>query len=273
MKDGTAENTEEKRPEDIFPDLKNGPLVEAMEAMKKNENPQTQSAFVARAMRASYFAPVDLLDENGKPIEGTGKIALSPDAKFNFRLIKNTDGESFFTLFTDITEFQKWNPEDKIKTIVVNFPQMANLCAKKADEVKGFVINPMGHNLIFTNEILAGLANHMNENAKRVKIMFGKPANIPDAVLNSLRKTLTKHADVKAVYFLMMKQDETERYLFVFDTDLEDEKAKKIAESFCASAKLFLTKYPIVSAPLDSPVGENAPKVTEPFYVREAKKS
>lgn len=273
MAEQKKENTAE---ENIFPDLKNEPLVAAMNAIKENENPQTQTAFVTAALQASYFAPVDILDANNVPIEGTGKIQVPGDAKFNFRLIKNTDGEQFFPLFTDIPEFQKWNKEEKIKTIVVTFSQMVRLASKKKEETGGLVLNPMGQNLIFKHEMIDSLMKHLEQGAKpaeppreQVKILFGKPNNIPDAVLGSFRKTLAKSPDVDAVYFLMMKQGEQEHYLFVFDSPLENEPLKKIADSFCASARLFLSKFPVISAPLRSPIGENAPKVTEPFYRKE----
>ncbi|MCM1334354.1 MAG: enhanced serine sensitivity protein SseB [Bacteroides sp.] len=275
-----AEQKNEKKEtaeENIFPDLKNEALVEAMNKIKENENPETQTAFVTAALGASYFAPVNILDANDVPIEGTGKMQIPGDAKFNFRLIRNMDGEQFFPLFTDIPEFQKWNKEEKIKTIVVTFPQMVKLAAKKKDETGGLVLNPMGQNLIFKHELIDSLMKHLEQTANRpeppkeqVKILFGKPANIPDTVLDAFRKTLSRSPELRAVYFLMMKQDEREHYLFVFDSDLENEPLKKIADSFCASARLFLSKFPVISAPLRSPLGENAPKVTEPFYKKEA---
>lgn len=274
QKKAAPENTAE---ENIFPDLKNESLVAAMNAIKENETPETQTAFVTAALQASYFAPVDILDASGVPIEGTGKMQIPGDAKFNFRLIKNTENEQFFPLFTDIPEFQRWNKEEQIKTIVVTFPQLVKLAMKKREETAGIVINPMDQNLIFKHEMLEGLFRHLEQSANQpeqpkpepVKIHFGKPANIPDSVLDSFRKTLAKNPDIDAVYFLMMMQNEQEHYLFVFDSKLENEKLKKIADSFCASARLFLSKFPIVSAPLRSPIGESAPKVTEPFYKKE----
>lgn len=270
QKNATPENNAE---ENIFPDLKNEPLVAAMNAIRENENPQTQTAFVTAALQASYFAPVDVLDGNNVPLEGTGKMTIPGDAKFNFRLVKNMDGEQFFPLFTDIPEFQKWNKEEKIKTIVVTFSQMVKLASKKKDETGGLVINPMGQNLIFKHEMIESLMQHLEQSAQppkeQVKLLFGKPSNIPDTVLDSFRKTLAKSPDVRAVYFLMMKQEEQEHYLFVFDSELENEKLKKIADSFCASARLFLSKFPIISAPLNSQIGASAPKVTEPFYTKQ----
>ncbi len=274
QKNTTPENNAE---ENIFPDLKNEPLVATMNAIKEKETPETQTAFVTAALQASYFAPVDILDASGVPIEGTGKMSVPGDAKFNFRLIKNTEGEQFFLLFTDIPEFQRWNKEEKIKTMVVTFSQIVKLAMKKRDETAGIVINPMNHNLIFKHDMIESLFRHLEQTAnqseqpktEQVKILFGKPMNIPDAVLDSFRKTLAKNPEIDAVYFLMMKQGEQEHYLFVFDSKLENEKMKKVADSFCASARLFLSKFPVVSASLHSTIGENAPKVTEPFYQKE----
>lgn len=261
----------------IFPDLKNEALVETMNALKKDENPQTQGAFMAAAVKANYFAPVDVLDSEGNPIEGTGKMEIPKDAKFNFKLLKNTNGESFFPMFTDIEEFQKWNKDEKIKTIVVNFPQMASLVIKKADVATGMVVNPMSQNLVFNKDLIVNLINHIQQQKEarenggnEVKFFFGKPSNIPDSVLDSFRKTISKSADVEAVYFVMMKQEEREHYMFIFDTKLAPEEEKKIADKFCASARLVLTKFPVIAASLHSPVGEHAPKITEPFYKKKA---
>lgn len=266
----------------IFPDLKNEELVKAMEALKQNENPQTQGAFVAAAVKANYFAPVDVLDADGNPIEGDGKMQVPKDAKFSFKLLKNTEGQGFFPMFTDINEFQKWNKDEKIKTIVVNFPQMASLAMKKSDEAAGIAINPLSHNLVFTLDLIKNLLAHLQkqqaeraadgqEKKGEVKFLFGTPKNIPDSVLDSFRKTLARIPEINAVYFVMMKQDglDQENYMFIFDTALSPEEERKAAEKFCASARLVLTKFPVLPASLHSPVGEHAPKITEPFYKKE----
>ncbi len=269
--------------ENILPDLKNKELVKNMDALRKEENKETQTAFVTSAIKAKYFCPVDVLDAEGTPLEGNGKMEIPKDAKFNFKLVTNSKGEQFFPLFTDIKEFQKWNKSEKIKAIVVVFPQMADLVSKKP-ETCGFVINPMSHNLIFTREILDNMLKSFRENAQkntapaqegapggenRITLYFGKPVNIPDSVIASLSKNLAKNPEVNKAYFLMMKQDEHEHYLFVLDIDAEPEKCKKIADSLCATARLFLSKFPVIAAPVKSPYGQNADKVTEPFYVKQ----
>lgn len=273
--------------ENIFPNLENGELVAAMAEFKKEQSPKNQSDLVNAALKAKYFAPVEVMDGEGKPLQGTGKMQIPKDAKFNFKLIKNAEGEEFFMLFTDINEFQKWNKNEQIKTIVVVFPQMAQLTMKRADVVKGFVINPMNENIIFDQNNLKNILDTLNrqlaqqkqaENGgegqesaqqREVKLFFGKPNNVPDSVLESLRKHLAKRPEVKSAYFSMMKQDEQEFYLFTLDIEAENEAARKIADSLCNTAKLFLTKFPVLAAPVNSPYGEGAKRVGEPFYVKE----
>ena len=51
--------------------------------------------------------------------------------------------------------------------------------------------------------------------------------------------------------------------------DADNEKCRDIGNSVCNAAKMFLTKYPVMAAPVKSPFGEGARKVGGPFYVKE----
>ena len=280
----TAPDLNPPTPEDIFPELGNEKLVAAMEALKQDENVNTQRVLIENVITAKFFAPVDILDGDGKPLTGTGRVAVPKDAKFNFKLIQNTQGEQFFTVFTDINEFRKWN-SSRVNTIVVVFPQIAQLAQQKADLIKGFVINPMSHNIIFTQDAIKNLLESMRvvaekekarreaaaagDNTRQVTLMFGKPKNIPDAVLGAFRKKLAKTPEVKTAYFCMLKQGDQEFYLFTLDINADSETSRDIGDSLCESAKMFLTKYPIMAAPVNSPFGEGAKKVGGPFYIKE----
>lgn len=276
-------NANTSAPQVSIPDLGNEELVKAMDALKENENKETQTALIEKVISARFFAPVDITDADGNPLKGTGKINVPNNAKFNFKLIQNNKGEQYFTVFTDAEEFRKWNT--RVNTIVVVFPQIAQLAQSKSDVVKGFVINPMNQNIIFSQDAIANLLEAMkkvaeNEKARReaaekaaagpqVKLMFGKPKNIPDAVLGAFRKKLAKTPEVKTAYFCMMKQGDQEFYLFTLDIDADSETSRDIGDSLCESAKMFLTKFPIMAAPVKSPFGEGAKKVGEPFYDRD----
>lgn len=260
--------------ENILPNLNNENLVAAMNAIRENENSETQNKFLQIAIQSTYFAPVDIISEDGTLLEGTGKTKIPEGSKFNFKLITNQNGERYFPLFTDIDEFQKWNQGKQIKTIVVNFPQMSSLVSKKPDEVAGFVINPMGQNMIFPKALLEDIFKHAlqkkNEadaaQQKKVSVMLGKPLNIPDSVMNSITKATSKYPEINKAFFLMMKQEEQEHYLFVLDIDAEPEEAKKIGDALCGKIRLFLTKFPVIAVPFKSPIGESAEKVDKPYY-------
>ena len=265
------------KPEDVFPDLGNEDLVKAMNEINKNENPETQKAMIEKVLGARFFAPVDVLDADGNILKGSGKVAIPKDAKFNFKLIQNQKGEQYFAVFTDVKEYMKWSKNPKVNTIVVVFPQIAQLAKEKAADISGFVINPMSQNIIFTQDIISNLLNAMKtvaEQAKErreaaeqpVQLMFGKPQNIPEAVYGAFRKKLVKTPEVREAYFCMLKQGEQEYYLFTLDIDADNETCRTIGTSLCDSAKLFLTKYPIMAAPVNSPFGEGAKKVDGPFY-------
>ena len=266
----------------IFPDLKNENLVAAMQAVNKGENKETQSKLIEEAIKASYFAPADIIGEDGNVLQGDGKVKIPENSKVSFKLIKNSKGESYFAIFTDINEFQKWNKNERVNTIVVVFPQIAQLVFK-TDAVSGFVINPMGENIIFNREALKSILEVMEKKMqemqqakeapqqpeeKKIEIKFGKPSNVPDSVLESLKKSLGKYPEVKSAYFCMMLAEGREHYLFTLDIEAEPERCKKIADSISATAKLFLSKFPIIAAPLNSPYGEGAKQVTEPFYTK-----
>ena len=267
-------------PSEVFPDLGNEKLVKAMEDLKANENKETQAALIEQVISAKFFAPVEVIDADGNPIQGHGRLAVPKDAKFNFKLIQNVKGEQYFTVFTDINEYLKWNKGPKVNTIIVVFPQRAQLAAQKSDSIKGFVINPMGQNIVFSQDAIANLIDAMKavaENAKaareaaqqqQVKLMFGKPTNIPEAVLGAFRKKLMKTPEVNEAYFCMLKQGDQEFYLFTLDINADNETCHAIGDSLCESAKLFLTKFPIMAAPVNSPFGEGAKKVDQPFYIK-----
>ena len=52
--------------ENIFPNLENGELVAAMAEFKKEQSPKNQSDLVNAALKAKYFAPVEVMDGEGK---------------------------------------------------------------------------------------------------------------------------------------------------------------------------------------------------------------
>ena len=55
-------------------------------------------------------------------------------------------------------------------------------------------------------------------------------------------------------------------YDFVLDIDADADESKKIADSLCATARLFLSKFPVIAAPLKSVYGQNADKLRSDLH-------
>ena len=316
-----------KTVEEVFPELHNEALVEAMNEINKEENHETQHRLITEVLKAKFFSPVDVIDDEGNVVNANGRMPMPKNGKFNFKLINNQNGQAFFPVFTDVKEFYKWfefkkfdefkkwsvaqgtepetaaawknyaslekedrlkfdefakeNGAEKLNTIVVVFPQIAQLAQRRAEAVNGFVINPMSHNIIFTQDAIANLlesmkkvSEQMQANAPQrpdkveVQVQLFPPDNIPASVLKALDRKLSKTPEVNAAYFCLMRQEGRDFYLFVIDVDCDGAKAQNIGESLCESAKMFLTKYQIVAAPFKSPFGEAVQKVTKPFYTK-----
>ena len=82
-------------------------------------------------------------------------------------LIKNNREQTFFPAFTDDDEFAKMPNEQGFVPVKMRFADIATLTEKSADTIMGFVINPMGHNLPFTKDMLASIKNTLIEARKK----------------------------------------------------------------------------------------------------------
>ena len=84
---------------------------------------------------------------NLKKSEFLVAMATDPEDpnKVNIPYLKNKDGDILQPAFTDVMEFDKFARGKKLRAAKVPFAKLPGLIIKQA---KGFVINPMGFNLI-----------------------------------------------------------------------------------------------------------------------------
>ena len=79
-------------------------------------------------------------------------LPVIPDAKDPKKLamagVKTKDGKTMQPLFSDVIEFNKFTRGQKMGMIKVPFEKVPQMSIKTAD---GFVLNPMGYNLILDN--------------------------------------------------------------------------------------------------------------------------
>ena len=113
--------------------IKNPILLQALEALHKNNTPENQNKVLDEIMmRAHFLAPVETTP--GKDSD-SGEVV-------QFQLIASQDGRHFLPAFTDWNELRKLcGPKDQ-KTVVLSFDDYASILAgdKRA---AGFVVNPL----------------------------------------------------------------------------------------------------------------------------------
>lgn len=154
----------------------NPKLIEAIQAMRENFTPDTQNVTINAALRGTFYVPAVI--ERKKEIVANAKneVKFEEKPKARFLLIKKPDGETFFPAFTDADELAKFKASEPYQRVKMRFGDLATL-VEQVPSIKGFVINPMSHNLPFTREML--------ENIKKVLIKRRNEMNAEKADNNT----------------------------------------------------------------------------------------
>lgn len=78
-------------------------------------------------------------------------------------MLSTSDGRKFFMGFTDPVEYQKWEKTSKeLPFFSLKFDDYANMIFRKDAQgnecpALGFVINPLGANVVIPKEMIAGI--------------------------------------------------------------------------------------------------------------------
>lgn len=108
---------------------------------KKEKLPKLEEEMAANVVRGNFIVPV-LLDS--VDVESQGAKVMLPR-------IANKEGKQYQPLFTDVSEFAKFNKANKCKLNVMNFDKVLNILD---ESVEGAVINPLGMNIILSKNTL-----------------------------------------------------------------------------------------------------------------------
>ncbi len=143
-------------------EVKNPKLVQAMQDLKKHDNPYTRGVLAAALMDARLLSPIQrqtvLTEKDG------------PSARIKFEDIQNTEGEKFYLAFTDMDEYAKWNDDGKHnQALIMTMEDYGNILIRHINDLRGFVINPYGENVSITKDLLLSLLKQREakENANR----------------------------------------------------------------------------------------------------------
>lgn len=141
--------------------VSNPMLVGTIELLKAEDTPEHRNMFVAEMTKASFLAPA-LIDP--EPVENAeGKLTIAGSSKIQFPMLSAPDGKKFFMAFTDASEYEKWQEKTRsLPTFALKFDDyVAMLFHKNGDgsttQALGFVINPVGCNIIVPKEMVANI--------------------------------------------------------------------------------------------------------------------
>lgn len=140
--------------------VSNPMLVGTIELLKAEDTPEHRNMFVTEMTKASFLSPA-LIDP--EPVERDGKLTITGNSKIQFPMLSAPDGKKFFMAFTDASEYGKWQEKTRsLPTFSLKFDDyVAMLFHKNGDgsttQALGFVINPVGCNIIVPKEMIANI--------------------------------------------------------------------------------------------------------------------
>lgn len=160
--------------------VSNPMLVGCIELMKAEDTPEHRNMFMTELTKASFQAPAlidpePVTDEEGNP-------AVKPGSRVQFPMLATPDGKKFFMGFTDQVEYRKWVEKNKEMPIFsLKLDDYANMILRRDAQgnecpALGFVINPMGANVIIPKEMIAGM---MAARVAQARQMAAKKTGMP----------------------------------------------------------------------------------------------
>lgn len=164
--------------------VSNPMLVGCIELMKAEDTPEHRNMFMTELTKSSFQAPA-LIDP--EPVEDEeGNPAVVPGSRIQFPMLATPDGKKFFMGFTDQVEYRKWVERNKeMPTFSLKLDDYANMILHRDAQgnecpALGFVINPMGANVIIPKEMIAGMMAARVAQARQMAAKrMGRPVPMP----------------------------------------------------------------------------------------------
>lgn len=142
--------------------VRNPELKKAMALAKEQPSAEHSVEMFNQVVRAAFVIPVEM-DRSPEYDKETGEIIFDKDTEIRFELIQSGSGELYYPVFTDGQEMKKCGVEDDQLSIMINFDDLAAMLLQPQNKVAGFVVDPMGSNIIFTAEMVAAMKKEMEE--------------------------------------------------------------------------------------------------------------
>ena len=140
---------------DVNKPVTNPELVDSMNKFLNERSAENEGVLIEKITKAHYLAPIILQGEIENGI-------LKAGSTISFKMLTNSLGETFFMAFTDWDELAKWSTE-KEETLISTYDDLKSMVLKDTENVKGFVINPYGQNIVITPELMQYFSQSKSE--------------------------------------------------------------------------------------------------------------
>jgi len=142
--------------------VRNPELKKAMALAKEQPSAEHSVEMLNQVVRASFVIPVEM-DREPEYDQKTGDIIIDKDTEIRFELIQSGSGDLYYPVFSDGEEMKKCGVEDAQLSILINFDDLAAMLLQPQNTVSGFVVDPMGSNMIFTADMVAAMKKEMED--------------------------------------------------------------------------------------------------------------
>ena len=249
--------------------IKNPDLLEAIEAMQEDGNPQNINNMITKVVDAKFILPA-MMKNIPQAKTQNGRTVMSNATQVQFRLLENSNKERFFGAFTDTDEMFKWNGNEKATKIVTDFDSLAAMVMDPHANVLGFVINPFGKSVTFPKNMVNQIKQqrdymrHEQNMLKGGEVKVGEPKEYPIDLMAALINHFSTEPNVNKAYLRLVEQDGKTSYFVVVDFygDMEEtfKAISDVAQPY-VDDELQLSMMPYTME-----FAKNAVKGIEPFY-------
>ena len=191
--------------------IKNPELLEAIEKMQADGNPENINAMINKVVNAKFILPA-MMKQIPQARTENGRTVMSNATQVQFRLLENNKNERFFGAFSDTDELFKWNGNEKATKVVTDFDSLAAMVMDPKANVLGFVINPFGKSVTFPKNMVNSIKQqrdymrHEQNMLKGGEVKVGEPKEYPIDLMAALINHFSTEPNVNAAYLRLVEQ-------------------------------------------------------------------
>lgn len=255
---------------DIGKKIENVKLVEAMHAVRENENKDTLKQLFESVVHAVFIVPAKF-DQEPKPDEN-GKVTFQDGVKINFSLLTNEQGDKVLPCFTDYESMASSQFDDGFQRIILPYKQLEDLVFNSNGNISGIAMNPFTENCFISGEFIRQYRERSRTGLVQSKIKPGATVKLrtpkyqPIQMLDAAREYLADKENVDRAYIQMMEeQGQEDKYLVALEVNGDE---KPVFAGLIPLMKPHSFGIEVALVRADNMLGKKVTEVTEPFYVR-----